>query len=168
MTRLIFPLLSAIIALAITIPSQSAKQPNIIVLFADDLGYGELSIQGNPEIPTPHIDSIAANGVRFTSGYATGPNCSPSRAGLISGRIPTRFGYENNPIGHRNEDPTIGFPHPFAVHRKTTIAETLQDRWLRHRNNRQMAFGRDRGLSSVSARLRRILRLHSIVRRVSW
>ena len=44
------------------------QQPNIVVLFADDLGYGELSFQGNPEIPTPHIDSIASNGVRFTDG----------------------------------------------------------------------------------------------------
>ncbi|PHS13206.1 MAG: N-acetylgalactosamine-4-sulfatase [Blastopirellula sp.] len=100
----------------------SADQPNIIVLFADDLGYGELSCQGNAEIPTPHIDSIANNGVRFTNGYVTGPNCSPSRAGLLSGRIPTRFGYENNPIGHRNEDPTIGLPA-----KEVTIAETLQN-----------------------------------------
>jgi arylsulfatase A-like enzyme len=56
------------------------------VLLADDLGYGELSGQGNREIPTPHIDAIAAAGVRFTSGYATAPNCSPSRAGLLTGR----------------------------------------------------------------------------------
>ena len=47
----------------------AAENPNIIVLFADDLGYGDLGCQGNPEIPTPHIDAIAANGVRFTSGY---------------------------------------------------------------------------------------------------
>ena len=99
-----------------------ADNPNIIVLLADDLGYGELGCQGNEEIPTPHIDSIAANGVRFTNGYVTGPNCSPSRAGFLSGRIPTRFGYENNPIGHRNEDPAIGFPTS-----ETTLAETMQD-----------------------------------------
>ena len=99
-----------------------ADNPNIIVLLADDLGYGELGCQGNEEIPTPHIDSIAANGVRFTNGYVTGPNCSPSLAGFLSGRIPTRFGYENNPIGHRNEDPAIGFPTS-----ETTLAETMQD-----------------------------------------
>ena len=122
MNSILTSLLGALIALAFASLAHSAKQPNIIVLLADDLGYGELSIQGNPEIPTPHIDSIAANGVRFTNGYATGPNCSPSRAGFISGRIPTRFGYENNPIGHRNEDPSIGFPAE-----ETTIAETLQD-----------------------------------------
>jgi arylsulfatase A-like enzyme len=101
---------------------EAEERPNIIVLLADDLGYGELSVQGNPEIPTPHIDAIAANGVRFTNGYVAGPNCSPSRAGFLSGRFPTRFGYEFNPIGARNEDPDIGFPP-----REVTIAETLQD-----------------------------------------
>ena len=98
------------------------SRPNIIVLLADDLGYGELSCQGNPEIPTPNIDAIAANGVRFTDGYVAGPNCSPSRAGFLTGRIPTRFGYEFNPIGERNEDPNIGLPV-----KEVTIAETLQD-----------------------------------------
>ena len=49
------------------------SQPNVVILFADDLGYGELSCQGNPEIPTPHIDSIAKNGVRFTAGYLAVP-----------------------------------------------------------------------------------------------
>ena len=111
-----------IAALAFGSIGKATDTPNIIVLLADDLGYGELGCQGNTEIPTPHIDSIAQNGVRFTNGYVTGPNCSPSRAGFLSGRIPTRFGYENNPIGHRNEDPNIGLPAD-----EVTIAETLQD-----------------------------------------
>ena len=81
---------------------RSLGKPNIVILLADDLGYGELGCQGNTEIPTPHIDSIAANGVRFTNGYVTAPFCSASRAGLITGRYQTRFGYESNPIGHRN------------------------------------------------------------------
>ena len=50
-----------------------ASKPNILLIVADDLGYGELSCQGNPQIPTPQIDSIASNGVRFTSGYVSGP-----------------------------------------------------------------------------------------------
>src|SRR3989339_1280387 len=57
------------------------KKPNIILIVADDLGYGELGCQGNKEIPTPNIDSIARNGVRFTQAYVTAPLCSPSRAG---------------------------------------------------------------------------------------
>jgi arylsulfatase B len=97
-------------------------QPNVLVLLADDLGYGELSCQGNLEIPTPHIDSIAANGVRFTAGYVAGPNCSPSRAGLLTGRTPTRFGYEFNPIGAVNEEPGAGIPAT-----EITLAETLHD-----------------------------------------
>ena len=86
------------------------SQPNIVVIVADDLGYGELSCQGNPEIPTPSIDSIAARGVRFTNGYVSAPNCSPSRAGILTGRIQTRFGHEFNPIGPRNEEPGVGLP----------------------------------------------------------
>jgi|TARA_B110000467_G_C18298670_1_gene469785 arylsulfatase A-like enzyme len=122
MNSLIPSFLVVVSVLAFVSIGKAVDTPNIIVLLADDLGYGELSCQGNAEIPTPHIDSIAANGVRFTNGYVTGPNCSPSRAGFLSGRIPTRFGYENNPIGHRNEDPTIGLPAD-----EVTIAETLQD-----------------------------------------
>ncbi|MEZ6086489.1 MAG: sulfatase [Pirellulaceae bacterium] len=98
-------------------------QPNIVILLADDLGYGELGCQGNPEIPTPHIDSIADQGIRFTQAYVAGPNCSPSRASLMTGRIPTRFGYEFNPIGARNEDPSIGLPAS-----EQTIAQMLHDR----------------------------------------
>lgn len=96
--------------------------PNVIILLADDLGYGELGCQGNPEIPTPNIDAIAASGVRFSSGYVTAPNCSPSRAGLLTGRFATRFGHEFNPIGAKNEDPAIGLPVG-----QETMAEALQE-----------------------------------------
>jgi arylsulfatase A-like enzyme len=74
-----------------------SKRPNILVIVADDLGYGELTCQGNPQIPTPHVDSLAKNGVRFTSGYVSGPYCSPTRAGLMTGRYQQRFGHEFNP-----------------------------------------------------------------------
>lgn len=104
------------------IAKAEGRQPNIVILLADDLGYGELGCQGNPEIPTPHIDSIAGNGIRFTSGYVAGPNCSPSRAGLLTGRIPTRFGYEFNPIGAKNEDLQHGLPAT-----EVTIAEAFHD-----------------------------------------
>jgi len=111
------------IALATLVTCKAtANQPNIIVFFADDLGYGELSCQGNPEIPTPHIYSIAKNGVRFTAGYVAGPNCSPSRAGLLTGRTPTRFGYEFNPTGALNKEPGFGLPSE-----EITIAEALHD-----------------------------------------
>ena len=81
----------------------AGRKPNILVILADDLGYGELGCQGfTAQIPTPNIDSIAKSGVRFTSGYVSGPYCSPTRAGLMTGRYQTRFGYEFNPTGGRN------------------------------------------------------------------
>ena len=86
------------------------EKPNIVLIVADDLGYGELGCQGNPEIPTPHIDSLAKEGVRFTQGYVTASFCSASRAGLMTGKYQTRFGYEFNPIGAHNEDPDAGLP----------------------------------------------------------
>jgi arylsulfatase A-like enzyme len=73
--------------------SKPAKRPNIIVIVADDLGYGDLSSYGSP-YPTPNIDRLARDGVRFTQGYATAALCSPSRAGLLTGRYQQRFGHE--------------------------------------------------------------------------
>lgn len=71
-------------------------KPNILLIYADDLGYNELSCYGGKNVPTPNIDSLASNGIRFTQGYVSAPLCSPSRAGLMTGRYQTRFGHENN------------------------------------------------------------------------
>ena len=71
-------------------------RPNIVVLFADDLGYADLGCQGSQEVKTPRIDSLAAEGVRCTDAYVTAPMCSPSRAGILTGRYQQRFGYEFN------------------------------------------------------------------------
>jgi len=73
-----------------------AKKPNVIVFLSDDVGWAEYGFQGAKDIPTPNIDSIAKNGVRFTQGYVSGPYCSPTRAGLMTGRYQTRFGHEFN------------------------------------------------------------------------
>lgn len=100
----------------------AAERPNIVVLLADDLGYGETSCQGNPEIPTPHIDGLAARGARFTAAYVTAPFCSASRAGLLTGRWQTRCGYEFNPIGAQNADPRVGLPAA-----EVTLAQVLHD-----------------------------------------
>src|SRR5690348_6476692 len=66
-------------------------RPNIVYINSDDLGYGDLGCYGS-KIPTPNIDQIAADGVRFTQFYAASNICSPSRAGLLTGRYPTRVG----------------------------------------------------------------------------
>lgn len=75
------------------------NKPNLLVVIADDLGYADVGIHGNSEIPTPHIDSIARGGVRLSCGYVSGPYCSPTRAGLLTGRYQQRFGHEFNPPG---------------------------------------------------------------------
>jgi uncharacterized sulfatase len=74
-----------------------AKAPNIVLILADDLGYADLGCQGSPDVKTPNIDLLATNGVRCTAGYVTAPQCSPSRAGLISGRYQQQYGHEGNP-----------------------------------------------------------------------
>ncbi len=73
------------------------RGPNIIVILADDLGYADVGFTGVKDIPTPNIDRIAQGGVRFTNGYVSHPFCSPTRAGLMTGRYQQRFGHENNP-----------------------------------------------------------------------
>ena len=80
-------------------------RPNIIVIIADDLGYGDVGCYGGRTVRTPNIDALAAQGVRFTSAYVTAAVCSPSRAGLMTGRYPQRHGYEFNTSGR---DDVIG------------------------------------------------------------
>jgi arylsulfatase A-like enzyme len=73
----------------------AAPNPNILVILTDDQGYADLGCQGSvKDIRTPHIDALAASGVRCTAGYITAPQCSPSRAGLLTGRYQARFGVE--------------------------------------------------------------------------
>ncbi|MBI4325471.1 MAG: sulfatase [Chloroflexi bacterium] len=85
-------------------------RPNIIVIVADDMGYTEMGCQGNQDVPTPHIDSLAKNGVRFTSGYVSCPVCSPTRAGLLTGRYQQRFGHEFNPGPAQQASTQFGLP----------------------------------------------------------
>lgn len=85
----------------------SGEPPNIIVILADDLGYNDVGVYGSEIIKTPHIDRLAADGVRLTDGYVAAAVCSPSRAGLYTGRYQPRFGYEYNPNGH---DAELGLP----------------------------------------------------------
>jgi len=78
-------------------PDDSMARPNIIIMMADDLGKSEVSIYGHSKVSTPNIDSIGIEGVTFTDGYVTSPICSPSRAGMLTGRYQQRFGYEVQP-----------------------------------------------------------------------
>ena len=85
-------------------PPTAERPPNIVFVFADDLGVGDLSVYGGKVIDTPNIDQLAATGVRFTQGYMTHAVCSPSRAGLLTGRYQQRHGWEFNPAGRDVEN----------------------------------------------------------------
>ncbi len=77
----------------------AAEKPNILFIVGDDMGYADVGFHGCQDIPTPHLDALAKSGVRCTSGYVSGPYCSPTRAGLLTGRYQQRFGHEFNPSG---------------------------------------------------------------------
>ena len=88
---------AALLAAAVTGPLVAqTTRPNVIVILVDDLGFADLGVHGCQDIPTPHIDSLAKNGTRFTQAYVSCPYCSPTRAGLNTGRYQTRFGHEYN------------------------------------------------------------------------
>ena len=76
--------------LAAALGAAAERPPNIVVVLCDDLGYGDVSLHGHPVIRTPNFDRFAAEGIRFTDCYAASPVCSPSRAGLLTGRVPDR------------------------------------------------------------------------------
>jgi arylsulfatase A-like enzyme len=97
-----------------------AVPPNLIVIVADDLGYADVGFNGHSDIPTPNIDRIAKAGVVFSDAYVTFTVCGPSRAGLITGRYPQRFGFERNPAW-KPADPSVGLPLV-----EKTIAEVLR------------------------------------------
>ena len=95
---------------SVTLGEPAADRPNIILILADDLGYADVGVNGCQDVPTPHIDSLAANGTRFTNGYANHPVCSPSRAGLMSGMYQHRFGFERNSGPERYAAANFGVP----------------------------------------------------------
>lgn len=100
----------------------SDRPPNLIIILTDDQGYADVGFNGCTDIPTPNIDRIAAEGVRFTNGYVTYSVCGPSRAGLITGRYQDRFGAIVNPTA----DPTV--PNNGVPLSEKNIAELLKPR----------------------------------------
>ncbi len=92
-----------------------ALKPNILLIVGDDMGYADVGFHNCKDIPTPNLDALAASGVRFTNGYVSGPYCSPTRAGMLTGRYQERFGHEFNPSGKN------GLPVT-----ETTIADRLK------------------------------------------
>jgi arylsulfatase A len=98
-------------------------RPNFVVIFCDDLGYGDLGTFGNPTIHTPHLDRMAAEGQKWTQFYSADPVCTPSRAGLLTGRYPIRNGMTSAERGVFFPDSSLGLPSD-----EITIAEMLKQR----------------------------------------
>ena len=118
-------------ALLMALPASAANHvastspvvpPNIVIFFADDLGYGDLGSFGHPYIRTPNIDTLAANGQRWTDFYVAAPVCSPSRAALLTGRLPARSGLYGNTIRVYFPGEPGGLPQS-----EVTLAEALKD-----------------------------------------
>ena len=108
----------------------TAQPPNIVIILADDLGYGDVGCYGSQWAPTPHLDNLAKRGVRFTDGYVTAAVCSPSRAGLLTGRYQQRFGHEANPGFPEHEN--FGLP----------ASEKIIAQYLKPRGYRSAAIGK--------------------------
>src|SRR5436189_2863914 len=119
--RTVFSLVGSLcLQIALLVLTQPPKaKPNILIIVGDDMGYGDIGVHGCKDIPTPHIDSIAKNGIRCTSGYVSGPYCSPTRAGLMTGRYQQRFGHEFNP----GPNPVQQFGLPLT---EVTLADKLK------------------------------------------
>ncbi len=108
--------------------SGQSKPPNFVVVFADDMGYGDLSSYGHPTIRTPHLDQMAREGLRLTSFYSTASVCTPSRVALMTGRYPVRAGQP----GNLGPDSKKGLP----------LSETLLPQVLKKRGYKTMAIGK--------------------------
>jgi|SRR5262245_23495625 len=113
-------LLAVLAGTALTGALRADAKPNVIVFLCDDTGYADIGAYGGKDIPTSNIDSIAKNGVRCTNGYVSCPYCSPTRAGLLTGRYQTRFGHEFNEGANVSRD-LFGLPLT-----EKTIADRLK------------------------------------------
>jgi len=102
--------------------AESHSRPNVIVFFADDLGYGDLGSYGHPYIRTPHLDALAAEGQRWTDFYVAAPVCSPSRGALLTGKLPQRTGLWGRQLGVFFPNARAGLPHA-----ERTLPEALQE-----------------------------------------
>ncbi len=114
--RLCLVLLGVFSSIEESIAQEGLRRPNILLIVGDDMGYADVGFHGCKDIPTPHLDSLASSGVLCTQGYVSGPYCSPTRAGLLTGRYQQRFGHEFNPSG-----PEQGLPIT-----QSTIADRLK------------------------------------------
>lgn len=107
----------------VVVSSAAARLPNVVLLLADDLGYGDLGIQGAADVATPHIDALFRSGMQFKEAYVAYPACGPSRASIMTGRHHMRMGFPSNPdhIVPTAEGNLLGLPHD-----EVTLADLLK------------------------------------------
>lgn len=117
--RFIFMLFCMSSAWAGSVPESSIEKPNVVIIFTDDQGYQDLGCYGSPDIRTPHLDQLAEEGMRFTDFYVVASVCSPSRAGLLTGRYPVRMGLANSVLFPHSGD--HGLPP-----KEQTLAELMK------------------------------------------
>src|SRR5438552_1623553 len=119
----------------------AADRPNIIIILADDMGYGDLGCYGHPSIRTPNLDRMAAEGMRFTDFYVAAPVCTPSRAALMTGRLPIRTGMAGTLEGRHRDVlvpkstgglPTNEITIAAALHEKGYVSECIGKWHLGH------------------------------------
>ena len=152
MYKIVCGVLLALLGVPGFVEAGAKRKPNIVVIVADDMGYADVGFQGCKDIPTPHIDALAKGGVRCTNGYVSGPYCSPTRAGLLTGRY-------QHALRPRVQ------PRRREARERRAAADRDDDRRpaqggrLRHRPGRQVAPRRRGQVPPAEARLRRVLRL---------
>lgn len=131
--RLVLVCLCGLGVLFSLLPHANAGQPNVIVIVSDDQGWSDVGFNGCKEIPTPNLNALAKSGVVFDCGYASHPYCSPSRAGLMTGRYQQRFGHECNPGTGRDDSTKVdGLP----------LSETMLPELFRQAGYRTAAIGK--------------------------
>ena len=134
---LLLPIFLVAVVGSFSLEAAETQKPNILLILADDMGYGDLGCMGSQQIRTPHIDGLASNGVLCRQAYVASSVCSPSRAGLLTGRDPRRFGYEGNlnasPSNYATRPELLGLPtteHSLADHLKAAgYATALVGKW---------------------------------------
>lgn len=123
-------LISSFLQLPATAQVPQDPKPNIVFILADDLGYTDLGCYGNPYHKTPHIDALAVQGMKFKQAYVASPVCSPSRAGIMTGKHPARLHLTNFLGGKRTDAASPVLPAPWATHglpgSEVTLAELLK------------------------------------------
>ena len=108
---------------ALAANDKKRTRPNVVLIFVDDLGYGDVGYHGTCDTPTPNIDSIATKGTQFSTAYVTAAVCGPSRAGLLSGQYQQRFGFDDNP-GPFRQSPEVQIGTPTD---RANIAERFKE-----------------------------------------